>query len=237
MKKIIIASERASDTEIISEVFNFHSVGSVLCKAGEIPDIAESIHPDAVFTMGFIESVSSLCFRKGMIYISLADHSPSPELFTPAVFNPGNRVFIPDRGLADFFNGIGVKNIFYKKAGFLTGEKRIYGSMWQRICLLLENDEIKYIQGMVRAQEVFPEQGILFKGLGQDLIEKIYRNSLFPCTEDPVYKRYMVTEGILKSAAVYYGRDRGNDPQKDAIAYAETARRDIEDIIKICGDF
>ncbi len=203
MKKIIIV--RTADDALIyaaADVFTRISLSVTVCDKDELPEVMDRDDAEAVFSFRFDEDISDICGRMEIPCVFWILEHPAPEVFSPRFFDENNLIIIPDRDLYEIFCSIGHPRIYYAKdnGGFIkyAGDKRNAELMFDRIMLRLENDERKYLQGLLRAQEVCPEKNILFKAMGEDLIIRMYSYAGLPDGDIPVKKRYVISECILR---------------------------------------
>ena len=96
-------------------------------------------HPIAfVFSVNFYPAISYTCNRFKVPYVCWSVDSPVPELFSNALKNEWNRVFLFDRAQYDFFAPVNPEHIFYLPLG--TNVKR-----WEDMILnMTEEDHVKY---------------------------------------------------------------------------------------------
>ena len=209
MKKIIIV-RNTDETQIYAaaDAFAKNSISVIICDKAETGLVLEQNETDAVFSFRFDEDISALCSANSIPCVFWILEYPAPEVFSLKFFDENNLIVIPDRELYEIFYGIGHPCIYYAKdnGGFIkhAGDKEKAKLIFDRIMLRLENDEKKYLHGLLRAQEVCPEKNILFKALGDDLIIKMYTFAGLPDEDIMIKKRYVISECILRPVTVHY---------------------------------
>lgn len=136
----------------------------------------ESKKPDFVFSINFLPIVSKVCNIYNILYICWVYDSPEMHLYSSAVGNRINRIFLFDRMQFDRFHSISPETIFYmplatkpmsreEMRGITPKEHKLYDS---EICFIgsLYNEKSKkfhellelpdywrgYVQGIVEAQ-------------------------------------------------------------------------------------
>lgn len=91
-----------------------------------------------VFSINFFPAISYTCNRFRIPYVCWSVDSPVPELFSNALRNEWNRIFLFDRAQYEFFHPVNPGRIFYLPLA--TNVKR-----WEDIVLnMTEEDFIKY---------------------------------------------------------------------------------------------
>lgn len=91
-----------------------------------------------VFSINFFPAISYTCNRFKIPYVCWSVDSPVPELFSNALKNEWNRVFLFDRAQYQFFHPINPEHIFYLPLA--TNVKR-----WENVILnMTEEDFTKY---------------------------------------------------------------------------------------------
>ena len=96
-------------------------------------------HPLAfVFSVNFFPAISYTCNHFKVPYVCWSVDSPVPELFSNALKNEWNRVFLFDRAQYEFFRPLNPEHIFYLPLA--TNMKR-----WENVILnMTEDDFAKY---------------------------------------------------------------------------------------------
>ena len=96
-------------------------------------------HPLAfVFSVNFFPAISYTCNHFKVPYVCWSVDSPVPELFSNALKNEWNRVFLFDRAQYEFFRPLNPEHIFYLPLA--TNVKR-----WENVILnMTEDDVAKY---------------------------------------------------------------------------------------------
>lgn len=96
-------------------------------------------HPLAfVFSINFFPAISYTCNHFKVPYVCWSVDSPVPELFSNALKNEWNRIFLFDRAQYEFFRPINPEHIFYLPLA--TNVKR-----WESVILnMAEKDFVKY---------------------------------------------------------------------------------------------
>ena len=207
MKKIAYFLDGATGAEEITDAFISNHVGVIPCGIFEREVTLKKHTPDAVFTLDFSEETARLCMENGGIpYICWVRKRKAPELFSPMLFNRNNRVFFADHDLFMIFNSLGLTGIYHLGGNVCKISDKLhagYAGQWDRIKMFLPIDELKYVQGLMKAQELFPMQPILFKGLSTDLVEKMYSYSGMEITDNILKKRYLIAECVLRESLAY----------------------------------
>ena len=91
-----------------------------------------------VFSINFYPAISYTCNHFKVPYVCWSVDSPVPELFSNALKNEWNRIFLFDRAQYEFFRPINPEHIFYLPLA--TNVKR-----WENVILnMTENDFTKY---------------------------------------------------------------------------------------------
>ena len=96
-------------------------------------------HPlSFVFSINFFPAISYTCNRFKVPYVCWSVDSPVPELFSNALKNEWNRIFLFDRAQYDFFHPVNQDCIFYLPLA--TNVKR-----WENVVLnMTDEDFVKY---------------------------------------------------------------------------------------------
>lgn len=91
-----------------------------------------------VFSINFFPAISYTCNRFRIPYVCWSVDSPVPELFSNALKNEWNRIFLFDKAQYQFFHPINPERIFYLPLA--TNVKR-----WEKVILgMTEDDFAKY---------------------------------------------------------------------------------------------
>lgn len=91
-----------------------------------------------VFSINFFPAISYTCSRFKVPYVCWSVDSPVPELFSNALKNEWNRIFLFDQAQYQFFHPVNPERIFYLPLA--TNVKR-----WENVILnMTEEDFIKY---------------------------------------------------------------------------------------------
>ncbi|MCM1122017.1 MAG: DUF3880 domain-containing protein [Eubacterium sp.] len=91
-----------------------------------------------VFSINFFPAISYTCNRFKLPYVCWSVDSPVPELFSNALKNEWNRIFLFDRAQYEFFQPVNPEHIFYLPLA--TNAKR-----WENVVLnMTDEDFIKY---------------------------------------------------------------------------------------------
>ena len=91
-----------------------------------------------VFSVNFFPAISYTCNHFKVPYVCWSVDSPVPELFSNALKNEWNRIFLFDRAQYEFFRPMNPERIFYLPLA--TNVKR-----WENVILnMTENDFVKY---------------------------------------------------------------------------------------------
>lgn len=91
-----------------------------------------------IFSINFFPAISYTCSHFKIPYVCWSVDSPVPELFSNALKNEWNRIFLFDKAQYEFFHPVNPEHIFYLPLA--TNVKR-----WERVILsMTENDFTKY---------------------------------------------------------------------------------------------
>ena len=91
-----------------------------------------------VFSINFFPAISYTCNRFKIPYVCWSVDSPVPELFSNALKNEWNRIFLFDHAQYEFFRPFNPEHIFYLPLA--TNAKR-----WEKVILnMTEEDFVKY---------------------------------------------------------------------------------------------
>ncbi|MDE7186700.1 MAG: DUF3880 domain-containing protein, partial [Lachnospiraceae bacterium] len=91
-----------------------------------------------VFSINFFPAISYTCNRFKIPYVCWSVDSPVPELFSNALRNEWNRIFLFDRAQFQFFHPVNPERIFYLPLA--ANVKR-----WEDVVLrMTEEDFVKY---------------------------------------------------------------------------------------------
>ncbi|MCR5652071.1 MAG: hypothetical protein K6F86_12935 [Lachnospiraceae bacterium] len=237
MKKIIIAG--GGDDEMISgfaDAFVAASVSVEICEKKELKALIIKSCADGVLCSGFDEGVAKICKDLNMMCIFLVVSFPAPELFSPALFFENNRIFIADDDMYEILCKTGHPRIYYAEAAsefkVISCDIKTAGAKAEKIMLHLENDELKFLQGLLKAQEVFPEKNILFRALGDDLVIKMYQYAGLSDRDVLLKKRYVISGCIFRPLVT-----------KSVLSGGTADRREkdfdsvVKEILKNCCDF
>lgn len=130
-------------------------------------------HPLAfVFSINFFPAISYTCNRFKVPYVCWSVDSPVPELFSNALKNKWNRIFLFDRTQYEFFRPYNPDNIYYLPLS--TNAKR----MEQVILSMTEEDFAKYDNDVVFVGSLYSEKCRYDKLSGLSDYTKGYVNGL-----------------------------------------------------------
>ena len=245
--KIITVFENGDEICEISEGILAAGAEGIWCSIGDVEEVMDSCMVDAVFSVGFFKNIAGLCFGKRITYISWVLTSPAPEIFTPEIMYETNRIFIADDSLYKMLKRSGVNTVYSKNAGFydIPAVKYLIRSrqgafdaegIRQEIGFWLDDDENKYLQGLEKAQELCHMQNVFFHGLSPGIIDKIFYGLQAESSGDPVYKRYFVSECILRRIVKERERKRAGistDPDKKVVCFDDTGVESLSAML--CG--
>ena len=98
-----------------------------------------TVHPLAfVFSVNFFPAISYTCNHFKVPYVCWSVDSPVPELFSNALMNEWNRIFLFDKAQYEFFRPLNPEHIFHLPLA--TNVKR-----WENVILnMTEDDHAKY---------------------------------------------------------------------------------------------
>lgn len=92
-------------------------------------------HPIAfVFSINFYPAISYTCNRFKVPYVCWSVDSPVPELFSNALKNEWNRIFLFDRAQYDFFRPVNPQRIFYLPLATNAGR-------WENVILSMTDED------------------------------------------------------------------------------------------------
>ena len=91
---------------------------------------------DCIISYMFIPDISSFCMDWNMLYASWTYDSPLQSVYTKAIMNPCNIVFLFDKAETEYVKSIGAKNIYYLP---LAGDLSRVGAI-----NITDEDEKKY---------------------------------------------------------------------------------------------
>ncbi|MCM1388211.1 MAG: DUF3880 domain-containing protein [Bacillus sp. (in: Bacteria)] len=130
-------------------------------------------HPLAfVFSINFFPAISYTCNHFKVPYVCWSVDSPVPELFSNALKNKWNRIFLFDRAQYEFFHPYNPDNIYYLPLA--TNAKR----MEQVILSMTEEDFTKYDNDVVFVGSLYSEKCHYDKLNGLSDYTKGYVNGL-----------------------------------------------------------
>ncbi|MCM1252803.1 MAG: DUF3880 domain-containing protein [Clostridium sp.] len=130
-------------------------------------------HPLAfVFSINFFPAISYTCNHFKVPYVCWSVDSPVPELFSNALKNKWNRIFLFDRAQYEFFHPYNPDNIYYLPLA--TNAKR----MEQVILSMTEEDFSKYDNDVVFVGSLYSEKCRYDKLSGLSDYTKGYVNGL-----------------------------------------------------------
>ncbi len=203
MNRIIIVKNRDdSITYGFADAFAKNSVSTLICEKDEVEAIPGRYQAKALFSTSFDRNISDICLKNNLPAIFWIWSLPDPALFCPHIINENNRIFIPDENTWEIFRKTGLKNIFFPDGcRDLTEYSAINDRdrfLSDRIMMCLEKDELSYLKGMLRAQQAFPEESILFRALGEEMINRMYSIAGLPEGDLCIKKRYVISECILR---------------------------------------
>lgn len=169
-------------------------------------------HPLAfVFSVNFFPAVSYTCERLKVPYVCWSVDSPVPELFSNALKNSYNRIFLFDRAQYDFFSPVNPGCIYYlplatnakrweKVVLGMTGqdyetfgaEVSFVGSLYTEKCrydkLSLSDHTRGFVDGLIEAQLKVYGYNFISETLTEEVIQEI-------ATADPDFYRSADTYG------------------------------------------
>ena len=245
--KIITVFENGDEICEISEGISAGGAEGICCSIGDVENVINSFMVDAVFSVGFFKEIAGLCFGKRITYISWVLTSPAPEVFTPEIMYETNRVYIADAGLHKILKKSGISTVYGRSAGFydirslrnfMQSKYRPFDAegIRENMGFLLDEDENKYLQGLEKAQELCHTQNVFFHGLSPGIIDKIFDGLQAESIKDPVYKRYFVSECILRRIVKERERKRAGistDPDKKVVCFDDTGVESLSAML--CG--
>ena len=130
-------------------------------------------HPlSFVFSINFFPAISYTCNHFKVPYVCWSVDSPVPELFSNALKNEWNRIFLFDKAQYDFFHPYNPDNIYYLPLA--TNAKR----MEQVILSMTEKDFSKYDNDVVFVGSLYSEKCRYDKLTGLSDYTKGYVNGL-----------------------------------------------------------
>ncbi len=109
-------------TEVTTEVYtkNFPPAEGVALVSRILMDTPH----DAVFTINFFPFIAEVCNIMKLRYISWIVDSPVLELYSPAVSNPWNRIFLFDRSLYHEISPMNPDCVFYLPLAVNVNQKQ-----------------------------------------------------------------------------------------------------------------
>ena len=168
-----------------------------------------------VFSINFFPAISYTCNRFHVPYVCWSVDSPVPELFSNALKNEWNRIFLFDRTQYEFFHPINPQRIFYLPLA--TNTKR-----WEELILTMtEEDHANYSSDISFVGSLYTEKcrydtlnlSQHTHGFADGLMEaqlKVYGYNFIAET---------LTEGVIREIA-----DADPDFYKGADTYGDTKR-------------
>ena len=153
-----------------------------------------------IFSVNFYPAISYTCSHFKVPYVCWSVDSPVPELFSNALKNEWNRIFLFDRAQYDFFHPYNPEHIYYLPLA--TNAKRwekvildmteadyrkyghdvsFVGSLYSEKCRydkLLENNSLSsytqgYVNGLIQAQLKVFGYNFIYDTLSEDVIREI----------------------------------------------------------------
>ena len=199
---IIVKSGNESITYGFADAFAQSSVSTLICEKDDIEAVARRYPSDAVFSTFFDSDISDICLTEKLAAVFWILSLPAPALFCPQIIKTNNTVFIPDERTFEIFRKTGLDNVHYpENCAELMDYSGIDDRMRflsDRIMMCLEQDEVSFLKGMLCAQQAFPDENILFRALGEDMISRMYSIADLPESDIPIKKRYVISECILR---------------------------------------
>lgn len=150
-------------------------------------------HPlSFVFSINFFPAISYTCERLKVPYVCWSVDSPVPELFSNALKNSFNRIFLFDRAQYDFFSPINPSCIYYLPLA--TNVKR-----WEQIILAMTNEDyITYGADISFVGSLYTEKCRYDALLREQPSPSAHQGTLSPYTQGYV-------DGLIEAQLKIYG--------------------------------
>ncbi len=139
-----------------------------------------------VFSINFFPAISYTCNHFKVPYVCWSVDSPVPELFSNALKNEWNRIFLFDRAQYEFFHPVNADRIFYLPLA--TNVKR-----WENIILNMTDDD-------------FAKYGCDVSFVGSLYTEKCRYDELLKCSSPITGKTTGAVSGIGENIISQYTR-------------------------------
>ncbi len=151
--------------------------------------------PAFVFSINFFPAISYTCNRFKVPYVCWSVDSPVPELFSNALKNEWNRIFLFDRAQYRFFHPFNPEHIFYLPLA--SNVKR-----WENIVLnMTEEDFVKYGGDVSFVGSLYTEK------CRYDRLPRMAAAPGNPASEIPVLSRYTqgFVDGLIEAQLKVFG--------------------------------
>lgn len=151
--------------------------------------------PAFVFSINFFPAISYTCNRFKVPYVCWSVDSPVPELFSNALKNEWNRIFLFDRAQYRFFHPFNPEHIFYLPLA--SNVKR-----WENIVLnMTDEDFIKYGGDVSFVGSLYTEK------CRYDRLPRTAAAPENPAAEIPAISRYTqgFVDGLIEAQLKVYG--------------------------------
>ena len=157
------------------------------------------------FTMNYFPAISNLCERLSLRYVCWTCDNPLIGMYDKSVFNDCNVIFTFDKSNYLEFHARGVKNIYYMPLAVNTGridaliverqpgyqdEISFVGSLYtdrntyDNIKDTFPEELRGYLDGVIQARLIVPDNQIVEEMLTPDILEKIGENYRLEKSED-----------------------------------------------------
>lgn len=206
---------------------------------------------EMVFSVNFIASISQICMKMGKVYISWTLQLPDYDLYTSAMRNPVNLLYVCDSCLTDRLRQAGAGMCFYLPEAVETRKEQPGDAFVRGICCIAGQYEDKirteemslyargYVDAFVQSQMVLFGRYELEKGLPSKIRQELRKGNPVPAAILPelamlyTADRYLAPaasrlqqedlwRGFASSTTVYSGTELVNCPASVAFLKEDT---------------
>ncbi|WPC41069.1 glycosyltransferase [Clostridium sp. JS66] len=206
------------DTIAMDCINNFKNLGYQVVE-GPIPyksniaKVTEKIknhNPNYVFTINFYATISNICKKLNIKYISWTVDIPNYDLYTEPIFNDTNNIFIFDETIVEEIKGLGGKNVRYlpqaacvsrlDKVCIDEEDLKRYSCDASFVGATIINNEFNYISNLIDEElkeEIFKIFSIQSMDISVDRITRFMNDELIERLKEPINHIFNVKTDFL----------------------------------------